>query len=142
MKAFNTVSESMRAAETLEFLTIDPQVVFTTEALNASDGAGILGRATLNRERFGIVLDGLEAMVARGNPKHAARCFNPGYALREPAPGGAVILICLECSRVEYARDGIEGWSPLKKSVAPELDSYLSGLVKELGLRTYMDPAP
>lgn len=140
VKAFKSISEPMRAAESIEFLTIDPQVFDTTETLDEVNGHRILGRATLNHDRVGVILDGLEAMVAAGDSRYIAACFNPGYALREPAPGGTVILICLECSRVKYAREGNEGWSPLSKSAAPELDRYLADLVKESGMPTYLDP--
>jgi hypothetical protein len=132
----------MRAAETLEFLTIDPQVIDTPETLDTAEGHQILGRATLNRERFGVILDGLEAMVATGDSRNVKGCFNPGYALREAASGGATILICLECSRVSFVREGSGGWATLNQSAAPDLEAHLAGLVKEFGMRTYLDPAP
>lgn len=130
----------MRAADTIEFLTIEPQVVAGAEQLDSANGHEILGRVTLSRERFGVILDGLEAMVAAADSRYSTGCFSPGYALRESVQGGAVILICLECSRVEFARDGKGGRTTLNKSEAPDLEVYLSGLVTEFGLRTFMDP--
>lgn len=144
-RAFRAVMEPMRAAETLDFLTIDPQnprVLDATEALDTAEGHQILGRATLNRERFGVILDGLEAMVASGDSRNTKGCFNPGYALGEASSGGATILICLECSRVSFVREGSGGWATLDQSAAPDLDAHLAGLVKEFGMRTYLDPAP
>lgn len=139
-ETFKSYIQPLRAAESIEFLTIDPRVAATSETENTVRGHEILGRTTLDRERFGVILDGLQAMVASGDSRNAKACFTPGYALREPAPGDAVVLICLECSRVQFTRGGKLSGATLGYAGAPELESYLSGLVEEFGLPTYQRP--
>jgi len=153
-KALRSQFNAMKEAESLEFLTIHPlggPDEFTTagsdatepqieeESLGAVGGHGILARTDLTADRARPLLDGLEAM-ARAGDKHAAQCFNPGYALRDPAHPEQYLLICFECSRLVFTPKHGRNMVHIDTSAAPETLRAFEDLVKEFGMRMYNDP--